>query len=107
MKVGCTGCRYCMPCPSGVDIPGVFRCYNHMYTESRKEGRHEYAQTIGLAAEPGFGSRCVRCGRCEKLCPQVLPIRDLLREADRALRPLPYRIGIGVVRKILLRKPKS
>ena len=107
VKVGCTGCRYCMPCPSGVDIPGVFRCYNHMYTESRKEGRHEYAQTIGLAAEPGFGSRCVRCGRCEKLCPQVLPIRDLLREADRALRPLPYRIGIGVVRKILLRKPKS
>ena len=107
VKVGCTGCRYCMPCPSGVDIPGVFRCYKHMYTESRKEGRYEYAQTIGLAAEPGFGSRCVRCGRCEKLCPQVLPIRDLLREADRALRPLPYRIGIGVVRKILLRKPKS
>lgn len=38
MKVGCTGCGYCLPCPRGVDIPGIFRCYNELYTESRFAG---------------------------------------------------------------------
>ena len=40
LKVGCTGCGYCMPCPKGIDIPAAFRCYNHMYTEKKGSGRH-------------------------------------------------------------------
>ena len=40
-KVNCTACRYCMPCPQGVDIPGIFRCYNHIYSESREAGTRE------------------------------------------------------------------
>ena len=103
-KVGCTGCRYCMPCPKGVDIPGTFRCYNAMFIESPSQGRFQYAQTVGLTKEPAFASQCIQCGKCEKHCPQGLPIREKLREADKALRPLPYRIGINVVRKFMFRK---
>ncbi len=105
-KVGCTGCRYCMPCPKGVDIPGIFRCYNTMYTESKSQGRFQFAQTVGLTREPAFASQCIRCGKCEKHCPQSIPIREKLQEADRALRPLPYKIGINVVRAFMFRKTK-
>ena len=103
-KVGCTGCRYCMPCPKGVDIPGTFRCYNAMFIESPSQGRFQYAQTVGLTKEPAFASQCIQCGKCEKHCPQELPIREKLKEADKALRPLPYRIGINIVRKFMFRK---
>ena len=92
MKVGCTGCGYCMPCPKGVDIPGAFRCYNRMYTEGKKAGRWEYFQTVTVRKEPAFPSQCIGCGKCEKHCPQGIAIREELKNADRALRPLPYRI---------------
>ena len=103
-KVGCTGCRYCMPCPKGVDIPGIFRCYNAMFTESKSAGRFQFAQTVGLTKEPAFATQCVQCGKCEQHCPQSIPIREKLKEADKALRPLPYRIGIDLARKFMFRK---
>ena len=106
-KVSCTGCRYCMPCPKGVDIPGIFRCYNEMFIESKREGRFHFAQTVGMTKEPAFATQCVQCGLCEKHCPQDIPIREKLKEADRALRPLPYRIGIELARKIMFRERKA
>ncbi len=105
-KVGCTGCRYCMPCPKGVDIPGIFRCYNAMYTESKSGGRFQFAQTVALSKEPPFATQCVGCGKCEQHCPQSIPIREKLKEADKALRPLPYKIGIGIARTIMFRGSK-
>ena len=103
-KVGCTGCRYCMPCPKGVDIPGIFRCYNAMYTESKSEGRFQFAQTVGLTKQPAFATQCVQCGKCEQHCPQNIPIREKLKEADKALRPLPFKIGIDLARAFMFRK---
>ena len=99
-KVGCTGCRYCMPCPKGVDIPGIFHYYNLMYLEKKGPVRMEYARNAGLSREPGFADRCVGCGKCESHCPQHLPIREKLKEADADLRPWLYRAGIAVARKI-------
>ena len=100
-KVGCTGCRYCMPCPKGVDIPGTFYYYNLMYLEnSKSRARFEYARNVGLREEPGFASQCIGCGKCEAHCPQHLPIREKLKEADRDLRPLAYKIGISIGRKV-------
>ena len=102
--VGCTGCRYCMPCPKGVDIPALFRCYNMTAIDGKSTARFEYAQTVGLKNDPAFASQCIGCGKCEQHCPQSIPIREKIKEADRVLRPLPYRIGIDLARKIMLKK---
>jgi predicted aldo/keto reductase-like oxidoreductase len=101
--VGCTGCRYCMPCPKGVDIPALFRSYNMTTVDSKSAARFEYAQTVGLKKDPAFATQCIGCGKCEQHCPQNIPIREKLKEADRVIRPLPYKIGINVVRKFMLR----
>ena len=106
-KVGCTACRYCMPCPQGVDIPGIFRCYNTMSTEGKAEARFRFAQTVSLTRQPAFATQCVGCGKCEKHCPQGIPIREKLKEADKALRPLPWKIGINVARAFMLRKSRK
>ena len=98
MKVGCTGCGYCMPCPQGVDIPGTFRCYNRMATERPDAGRKEYFQTTVLRKESSLVSRCIGCGKCEAHCPQHIAIRQKLKEADHALLPLPGKIAAAAAR---------
>ena len=103
-KVGCTGCRYCMPCPKGVDIPGIFSSYNLMYTESKLSGRRHFAQAVALSAEPAFASQCIKCGKCEKHCPQGIPIREKLQEADRALLPFPIKPLVLLLRRLMIKK---
>lgn len=105
-KVGCTGCRYCMPCPKGVDIPGIFAGYNMMYMESKWEGRKQFGQTVCLTKDTIYATQCVGCGKCEAHCPQGIKIREKLKEADKALRPLPVKIAIGILRSFMLRKTK-
>lgn len=106
-KVGCTGCRYCMPCPKGVDIPSNFYYYNLLYIDKKMQARFEFAQNMGLRLQPGFASQCIECGACEKHCPQHLPIRKLLKEADKHLRPFPYNVGIKIARKTLVKDAKK
>ena len=89
----------------GVDIPGNFHYYNLMYMEDEKKSavRFEFARGMGLRKNPAFASQCIGCGKCEKHCPQHLPIREKLKEADKDLRPGLYKIGINIARKIMVR----
>jgi uncharacterized protein len=77
IAIDCTGCRYCMPCPSGVDIPGVFTRLNaaSLYHNMALE-KHDYQLFVHEKA-----SACSQCGECEEKCPQGLAIRDGLAEA--------------------------
>ena len=92
MKVGCTGCGYCMPCPKGVDIPMAFSSYNLIYSESRSAARKGYMQCTIMRHTPTSASLCVECGKCEAHCPQGIEIRKELKNASRELETVKYRV---------------
>jgi predicted aldo/keto reductase-like oxidoreductase len=91
VKVGCTGCGYCIPCPKGVDIPGTFHAYNMMYAENKSNGRREYLMCTALRKNPTSASLCVECGKCEQHCPQHIEIRKELKNARRELETPMYK----------------
>ena len=87
VRVGCTGCGYCMPCPKGVDIPAAFQSYNMMRLENPKDARWKYLQQTIFRHDTTDLTKCVGCGACTRKCPQHLPIPDLLKEAEKELLP--------------------
>jgi len=84
MKINCTGCRYCMPCPQAVDISACFETYNNLFMFGGKDRlMMMYAAKLGgilRGAERNFASQCVQCGQCLDACPQSLPIPNLLEK---------------------------
>jgi len=97
MKVGCTGCGYCMPCPKGVDIPGTFAAYNRRYSEGRFWSFFDYMMCTALRKNSTAASNCVECGKCEKHCPQNIAIRQQLKEAGKVLETPLYRAARKVI----------
>ena len=93
MKVGCTGCGYCMPCPKGVDIPGTFSAYNRRYAEGRFWSLVDYVMCTALRKNSTAASNCIGCGKCEKHCPQNIEIRKQLNEAKKVLETPVYRVA--------------
>jgi len=82
MKIGCTGCRYCMPCPSGVNIPLCFELYNNLYMSSNTGNvKFLYAEHLSgtlSVGETRYASQCTQCGQCLEKCPQHIDIPAML-----------------------------
>jgi hypothetical protein len=76
--IGCTGCRYCMPCPNNVAIPEIFSLLNEYYMKNRDQTvKTKYKKNLKTEQ---WAKNCVSCGKCEEVCPQHLPIRHLLSD---------------------------
>ena len=83
----CTGCKYCMPCSQGVNIPEIFTLMNyHRVYNITEYARQEYA-LIGKVDWKQYKSvsACTECGDCETKCPQSIPIREQLKETHKIL----------------------
>jgi predicted aldo/keto reductase-like oxidoreductase len=83
LKAGCTGCRYCMPCPSGVDIPMCLDLYNRVVSFGDIKFHNVFRYGLHLGGmgpkkDRAYASQCTNCGKCAEKCPQQLPIPDLL-----------------------------
>lgn len=105
MRVGCTGCGYCMPCPAGVAIPSCFEVYNKMHLSGNfQEGLALYAmRNSGILRKgmPSYASQCVECGQCLEKCPQHLPIPSLLKKVAAELEIPGLEERVAKARKML------
>ncbi len=99
VKVGCTGCGYCMPCPAGVDIPGSFRCLNAGALDGYWKGIREYVMCTTIKKEKSNASLCVKCGKCEKHCPQGIPIRDKLEQVAKTYETPLYHLAAWALKR--------
>ena len=77
-KVGCTACKYCLPCPQNVNIPALFSIYND-YTMYKNKDNSQWIYS-GLKNSNSTGLNCVQCGLCETKCPQGIKIPEVISE---------------------------
>jgi predicted aldo/keto reductase-like oxidoreductase len=101
VRVGCTGCGYCQPCPRGVDIPMCFAAYNTSYSDNLFTGMKEYMMCTTLRKVRSNAGLCVKCGKCEQHCPQHLPIREHLDDVKKRLENPIYKIAAWGAPKLL------
>ena len=92
IKVGCTACGYCQPCPKGVDIPGIFATYNRYYGENKFSAMVDYVKCTALRQNATAASQCIGCGKCEQHCPQGIAIREELKNAQKVLETPAYKL---------------
>jgi len=98
MKIDCTGCGYCMPCPRGVDIPLCFNLYNQQYMFNKSQS-FDYMGILGgvFSGQEAYAGLCTNCGKCVRACPQNLEIPELLDDVSHDLegRGFKYKLIIA------------
>lgn len=82
--IGCTGCGYCMPCPSGVAIPDLFKSYNDVHMFNQLKLSKIFYQDVFTNGKKD-ASQCTECGQCEEKCPQRLEIIQGLKDVNKLL----------------------
>jgi predicted aldo/keto reductase-like oxidoreductase len=99
MKIGCTGCAYCMPCPFGVNIPQCFFLYNNYHMGNHLMSRGMYGLSLmGGMRTWSDASLCRNCGKCQKACPQNIAIPEELIKVKRTLGGLRTKIMIPFIK---------
>lgn len=100
MKVGCTGCGYCQPCPKNVDIPGCFAAYNRRFSDGWFTSLKEYFMCTALRRDSSAASNCIACGKCKQHCPQGIDIPEELKNVKNKLEGPVYKIASAAVRAV-------
>jgi len=101
-KINCTGCNYCLPCPKGINIPACLSVYNTSYAQGYATGITLYANSTAIITKtPNSPRLCNSCGKCEKACPQKIPIRKELKRVAKRFEPLPLRPIFALIRKVI------
>jgi len=101
IKVPCTGCNYCMPCPMGVDIPTCLSCYNNTANEGHITAVMRYAMQTAFKTKPQIASLCNKCKKCEKVCPQGIKISEELTNTAAALEKFYFKPFIFFAKRFM------
>ena len=101
IKVPCTACNYCMPCPVGVDIPTCFSCYNDREIEGKFAAIGKYIMQTSLKSTPSNASLCIQCSKCESHCPQKIEIRNELKNVKKSMEGFYYKPARFVIKKFM------
>jgi predicted aldo/keto reductase-like oxidoreductase len=110
MRVGCTGCAYCMPCPAGINIPSAFLNLNCCYMNSKLEPRMMHALTSCIQTKDGkshWTNTCLNCGQCEKKCPQGIEIRKAFKMVQKNLEGPVTKAIAHIAKAVMTRKKKG
>ncbi|MCL2087401.1 MAG: aldo/keto reductase [Oscillospiraceae bacterium] len=103
VKVPCTACGYCLPCPKGVDIPTCFNAYNESYSVGLKIALKQYYKNTGVASKKQTDASCCNgCKKCERHCPQKIAIADELIKVKKRMKTAFIMPLLRFIKKILI-----
>lgn len=110
MKVGCTGCGYCTPCPSDVAIPICFELYNNLHMFNQPDAA-KFGYAIRMSGDltsgiSGYASQCVECGECLDKCPQQIPIPEILAQVVVDMEDENLSQRLAMARKTMMKEAK-
>ncbi|MDO5851988.1 MAG: aldo/keto reductase [Methanobacteriaceae archaeon] len=102
IKIPCSHCNYCKPCPVNVNIPECFEIYNNKYIFNLKNNIRTYIfKTSGvIGGKPSYAGLCIKCGKCIKSCPQKINIPEKLELVKKDMEPRGFKQLVSIINKL-------